>query len=163
MLMQIEYFANLILIQNERIKSGALCIEEALRAATENTICSTDKTMLMFFGDVHYYFICWDNINKLFKRVNKLLPQSDKLEKLNTKYKEIFIGHNKFRNHLEHIDDRIQSRIMDLGNFSHGNFTFNNESIDVSENDARHIVGFYNDLMAALNEMLDKQLKEGAP
>lgn len=77
--------------------------EEAMESFHHNNVA--------LFADVHFLLICLDKIDRLSKMLADRLGA--KIDRIRQDYSRSLKNYNDFRNHLEHIDDRIKNGVTD--------------------------------------------------
>lgn len=130
-LLLLESAVNKAIIQHERI--------EYVKKREIRPGPSMNKTMTTLFSDIHHYFICWEEVNKLIKYLIEVQPIFEFTEAQYLELKK----HCDFRNHLEHITERIKRGVSDLGNLSNNEFSFDGESVDISLTDLEKLKELY--------------------
>ena len=139
LMLMIENAVNKALIQHERIMQGDLSLQETREAGPR-----TNRIRTALFSDIHHYFICWGEVSKLYDVLAKVQPTFKALPKT---YANHLSEHRSFRNHLEHIDQRVERGISDLGNLSNDKFSFDGKQIDIGQADLQKLMQFYMELI----------------
>lgn len=144
LLLLIETSINKAIIQHQRImkikkKIPKLMMKNINVAEKIRNMAELKKSRTMLFSDLHHYFICWGEVNRLYIYLNKIQP----LFTLPQKYLNELKIHCDFRNHLEHLEERIERGVTDLGNMFDDEFSFNNVTIDVSVTDLMKLKELY--------------------
>jgi len=138
-LMMIEKAVNKAIIQHERIAHEDLSLRKIRKPGPK-----MKRAITTIFSDIHYYLICWAEVDKLYHTLRKVQPIFKEVSK---NYLEDLAEHRKYRNHLEHVDDRIERGVSDLGNLSKGKFTFDGKQLDISDSDLQKLKRFYGELI----------------
>ena len=135
--------------QQKRIKYARSKIESFIKIKDNDW--QAEQTQL--FLDIHFYLICWDKIKILMDRIDFLINDI-KFKGIIKKYSSCLEKFRKFRNHLEHIGERIEGEIWkkplsyswDLGNIGGDYYSFAGEKIDISEKNIKILDNLYEDL-----------------
>lgn len=155
----IEDYLNMALIQHRRI---FMDLEQIKRSFTPRLgphgtpgqpILASGKALpTVFFGDIHYYVICWDKIGRLMKYLDKLISVNH--DKLKT-YDALFANCRKIRNSFEHIDERIgKEGIPEIGEFDEIFFTsYDGHQVDL-KNGENHLREFYDNLLEDIQNQI---------
>lgn len=137
-LLLIENAVNKAIIQHERIAHDKLSLKNIKKPELR-----MKRFMTTLFSDIHHYLICWAEVSKLYDKLRKIQP----IFKLPTIYVKELKEHRTYRNHLEHIDDRVEKGVSDLGNLAEDKFSFNGKYIDVSDDDLEKLKTIYEELI----------------
>jgi len=142
-LLSLEKYVNGAIIQWERIQSD--------KKSLPGPGPGVDRTqMLTLFLDIHFYFVCYDKAQNLLEH----LARTDgdvKLDELWQNHKSGFKPFNDARNHLEHIETRMNAKYLsDFGNLVGNTFTFGGESFDVSATGLKILTNAYEQVVEIL-------------
>lgn len=148
----IEDYMNMALIQHKRIFMDLEQIKSRFipklgpHGMPRQPTLAFDKTpMTVFFGDIHYYVICWNKIDKLIQNLQNLISVNRNRMEI---YDEIFYNCRKIRNSFEHIDERIgKEGIPEIGVFDGTFFTsYDDSRLDI-KNGEKCLRKLYGDLL----------------
>ena len=157
----IEDYVNMALIQHRRI---FMDLEQIKRSATVIPmlgphgmpglphISYSKELNTVLFGDIHYYIICCNKIDKLMKRLQGLISVNHNRMKT---YDGLFDNCRKIRNSFEHIDERIgKEGILEIGEFDGTFFTsYDNFRVDL-KNGEKCLREFYGNLLEDLQNQI---------
>jgi hypothetical protein len=96
--------------------------------------------------DVHFYFICWDKAEILLNRLGEVHGDS-RLVALSARFKAIAKPFNDARNHMEHIDERVQRDPSYTGHIAGDYFMMAGERFDVSEKGLKLLTDMYEEVV----------------
>ena len=152
----IEDYVNMALIQHRRI---FMDLEQINRSFTptlgphgiyRQPIFDKALTTVLF-GDIHYYVICWNKIENLIKNLQNLI--SVNYNRMET-YDELFHNCRKIRNSFEHIDERIEKGIFEIGVFDGTFFTsYDDNRVDL-KNGEKCLRKFYGNLLEDIQNQI---------
>lgn len=104
------------------------------------------------FLDIHFYFICCDKVQNLIEKLAEK-ESNEELSALWRNLKPKFEPYNKARNHLEHIDTRLDPKYTgDMCNLWNNKFTFGGDQFDISHESLEFICGSYEQVLSILTE-----------
>jgi len=107
--------------------------------------------MSTLFLDIHFYFICYEKAQNLFKKLTET-DGDQKLYDLWNYYKSKFKPYNDARNHLEHMETRMDEKYLsDFGNLSKDTYTFGGERFDISHSGLEMLTKAYKKIIDILN------------
>jgi hypothetical protein len=142
-----EQYVNGAIIQWERIQKVK---KEFLAPATR----VNPFLVQTLFMDIHFYFICHDKVQNLFEKIASMEGDQE-LTRLWEKSKPIFRPYNNVRNHLEHIDERINNKsLSDFGNLRNDIYTFGPEQVDIGPLNLKILTEAYEKVIDHLNSRL---------
>jgi len=125
-----ESYVNGAMIQWDRVQSDRAESFASFERSREEWPTPPDRTPhRRLFLDVHFMLVCADKVQALVIRLAKKHPGAE-IAALCERHKAEFKAWNDFRNHLEHIDDRID-KFGDLGNLNDWTYTFAGEKLDL--------------------------------
>lgn len=102
------------------------------------------------FLDVHFYFVCGEKVKKLYKEFIEIDGGKD-LKDLWAKHKHMFKKLKIARDHLEHIDERVQDEShRDFGNLMGDTYIFWGEKFDISRSALGELEAAYEELIEML-------------
>jgi hypothetical protein len=104
------------------------------------------------FADVHFLLICLDKVDKLLRTLQKTLPENHALSEVVRRHSKSLEDYSDFRNHLEHIDDRLRKGVTDLGNMGNYLFTFDDKTFDVGLSCEKEVNSIFNETLQALEQ-----------
>jgi hypothetical protein len=136
----IEQAVNKAIIQHERIRETNHEIFQRMKQHQPISV----RLDLTLFSDIHHYFVCWAEVSKLYSKLRKIQPAFSAIPRECLQDLKI---HRDFRNHLEHIEDRISRGVSDLGNLLNTEFTFDGKKVDIGDNDFAKLKRFYEELL----------------
>jgi len=102
------------------------------------------------FADVHFLLNCLDKVDPLIRMLERLLPNNQKLMLVHTNHDKTLKEWNDFRNHLEHIDERVRDGVSDLGNLAGSLFTFNGKTLDIGPACQKELEEIFSETLTAL-------------
>ncbi len=140
-LLMLERALNRAIIQHERIKSDSDEIEKAVH---DNDLTRMRRYMITLFSDIHHYLITWAEFDKLYHHLKQHDPKYQLLPADPPELRE----HVDFRNHLEHIAERIERGVSDLGNLNGDEFSFDGRTINIGDADLTKLRDIFKRLMA---------------
>jgi hypothetical protein len=116
------------------------------------------------FTDVHMLLIALQQLNDLLECIikKKLLPDVIDFEQLQIKYKNWLKTCTDFRNHLEHISERVVRGVSDLGNIINDSFSFDGETISIGPDQERMVEQFANDYFKIINKLIAQRSPRGS-
>lgn len=124
LLRALENYVNGTTIQFERIQSSKASLLAGKRVMV--------RSILTLFLDVHFYFVCYDKAQNLFKEISERVGDEEIIS-FWAEHESNFKSFNDARNHLEHIETRATAKYLnDFGNLKNDTFTFGGEEFDVS-------------------------------
>lgn len=147
-LLMLENAVNKAIIQHERITHEKLSLGKI-----QKPVLKWRRLMTTIFSDIHHYLVCWAEVSKLYNRLKKTQPIFRSIPR---NYLEDLKEHRTYRNHLEHIDDRVERGVSDLGNLSDDKFTFNGRQLDISDSDLQKLRLFYEELIKIAHNNFDQ-------
>jgi hypothetical protein len=142
-LLILEKYVNGTMIQWNRIQAD--------KRALPGPGLGVDQTLMQtLFLDIHFYFICYDKVQNLIE----YLTETDGDSKLNNLWqilKPKFEPFNTARNHLEHIETRMEEKYLyDFGNFENDIFSFGGECFDISASGLKILTDAYEQVIDIL-------------
>ncbi len=104
--------------------------------------------LFMLKADIHYYLICWTNTDWYYEELKKNQPLFSNIDE---KYLSYLKKHRKFRNHLEHFEDRIKKAskkkgVVHMGILFGYKIYFFGEHIEINDSDIQKLRNFYENL-----------------
>jgi len=110
-----------------------------------------DRTLMQtLFLDIHFYFICYDKVQNLIAHLAEIDGDSE-LNNLWQILKPKFKPFNDARNHLEHIETRMEKKYLhDLGNLKNDTFSFGGECFDISASGLKILTNAYEQVIDIL-------------
>jgi hypothetical protein len=103
----------------------------------------------LLYGDVHFLLVSMSGILHLFELMRGDLKGEVEFDEINRKHKEMFEKARAFRNHLEHIDDRVKKGVGGLGDFRETLFSFDGKSFDFGHQTEKELEDFFSEVKAA--------------
>lgn len=100
------------------------------------------------FVDIHFYFSSGALIDSALKKLQKDLADKE-LDEIVNKYQKQLKDLNDARNHIEHLDERID-RVSDLGNLINGRYRFDGKFYDL----------YFEDMKKLKDELCDYLLRK---
>ena len=144
-----EYYLNLATLQIKRIKS----IDEKL-AGVQGRITEPKhrEAIMLYFGDIHFFFSCVHKFVRISKRLIKKLGLESipQLELLDDHYTPI-------RNHFEHIDERLENHPYfrkDVSSTTDDKIILQGVEYDLTENALIPLYTIYETILTKINEMI---------
>lgn len=110
-------------------------------------IGETRSPQTALFADIHFLLICLDKIDLFLRRLEEYLPDVQEFHLVRERHRGSLREYNDFRNHLEHIDDRLEKGVTDLGNLGGTTFSFDDKSFEVGEAQRRKMEEIFNDIL----------------
>jgi hypothetical protein len=111
-----------------------------------------NEAQLALFADIHFLLICLDKVDLMLKTLERNLPDNQALKFVRQGHATALRNYNDFRNHLEHIDDRLKRNVSDLGNFGNNIFTFDEKDFNVGLACEKELEEIFNEALRALEE-----------
>jgi len=105
---------------------------------------------LALFADVHFLLNCLDKVDILIRMLESLLPTNQKLMLVRASHANTLKEWNDFRNHLEHIDERVRRGVSDLGNLGNDLFTFDGKALDIGPACQKEFGDIFSETLTAL-------------
>ena len=101
------------------------------------------------FADVHFLLISLDKIDLFSKMLTDCL--GGKTNRIRQDYSRSLKEYNDFRNHLEHVDQRIKNGVtdLDLGSLVGDRFRFKGKPFDIGPAREREVEGIFSEILAA--------------
>ena len=114
------------------------------------------------YGDIHFLLISLRHLDLSFRMLRRHLPQELELEAVRAKHNEFLKGVGGLRNHLEHIDERLEAGVSNYGsvNIDGTSFEFDNDRIEIGPEQEARVEEFFRDLLTACRAIADRQ-REG--
>lgn len=109
------------------------------------------------FTDIHFLLESLGMFDAIFIMFEKTLPSEPEFPQIRTKYKSALKDYNTFRNHIEHIYQRVEEGVQDLGNIRGDRFTFNGRELDLSSA-SREVEAIYKEIVDAVGVIEKKYL-----
>ena len=144
----IETAVNQAIIQHERITRGEVLLRKVRKPGAK-----MKRLMTTMFSDIHHYLICWAEVSKLYYRLREVQAIFGAVP---ANHVRDLAEHRDYRNHLEHIDERIERGISDLGNLSGNKFTFDGKQLDIGNSDLQKLMLFYEELIKIARSNFDQ-------
>lgn len=113
----------------------------------------SNEAMLALFADIHFLLICLDKIDLLLRMLQKHLPTNQKLNNILQLHSKSLKNYNDFRNHLEHINERIENKVSDLGNLQNNMFTFAGKNFDIGPDTENEVEKILDETLSALEDL----------
>jgi methionine synthase II (cobalamin-independent) len=85
------------------------------------------------------------------------VPDAEEFHLVRERHRDSLRKYNDFRNHLEHIDDRLNKGVTDLGNLGGTTFSFDDKSFEVGEAQRREMEEIFNDITWAAKTVSARQ------
>jgi hypothetical protein len=108
------------------------------------------EAMTALFADIHFLLICLSAVDHLLRTLERLLPKNQELLLVRRRHAGSLKKWSDFRNHLEHIDDRVRRGVSDLGNLGNNIFTFDGQSLGVGPDCEKEIEDILDETLTAL-------------
>jgi len=137
---EVEQFTDLS--TNRRNSHGLLKVQQRF-----------DEAMLALFADIHFLLICLDKIDLLLRMLQKHFPTNQKLNNILHLHSKSLKDYNDFRNHLEHIDERIEDKVSDLGNLQNNMFTFAGKRFNIGTDTENELERILDETLSALENV----------
>jgi len=142
--------------QFDRIESHRIKLESLTPPGPGLMIPATKLTqeeyyerLSMLFGDIHFLLVSMAGISRLYELMKNDLDGEKEFEEIGRKHREMFRKARVFRNHLEHIDDRVRKGIKGLGDCRETLFSFDGKSFDFGPQLRRELEEFFAEVKAA--------------
>jgi hypothetical protein len=142
--------------QFARIKSHCARLDSGTPAPPGVTIpgnLMTQAEMIecvsLLYGDVHFLLVSMSGISHLFELMRDDLRGEVEFDEIHRTHKEMFEKARAFRNHLEHIDERVKKGIAGLGDFRETLFSFDGKSFDFGPQTEKELEDFFSEVKAA--------------
>ncbi len=107
------------------------------------------ESLSKLFGDIHFLLVSMAGISRLFVLMKNDLKGENEFESIGRKHGEMFRKARVFRNHLEHIDDRVRKGIKGLGDCRETLFSFDGKSFDFGPQLREELEKFYSEVKMA--------------
>jgi len=133
-------------MQFQRIKTDAQSLQTPSKGGATNAWEGT----IALFGDIHFLLILLDKIDSLLKLMIQYLPGKQSLKDVKARHQVSLKNYNDFRNHLEHIDDRIKKGVRDLGNLGDSTYTFDGERFDLGPATEKEVEDIFSEILKTL-------------
>lgn len=117
----------------------------------------SQKALTALFADIHYLLIGLARLDLFLRWLEKLLPSEPELRDVRGKFARLLKDSNDFRNHLEHINERIARGVSDLGNLSGTLFTFDGKQFDVGPALQAEVEAFFEALISGCEAISARQ------
>jgi hypothetical protein len=144
--------------QFDRIESNRVKLESLtppgpglMIPATRLTQEEFYESLSMLFGDIHFLLVSMAGISRLYDLMKNDLKGESEFESIGRKHREMFRKARVFRNHLEHIDDRVREGIKGLGDCRETLFSFDGKSFDFGPQLREELEEFHTEVKAAYN------------
>src|SRR5262245_35298591 len=99
--------------------------------------------------DLHFYFICWDKAQNLLNRL-AMIHGDPRLRDLWSAFQPACKPFNDARNHLEHIDERLERNPDETGSIQGEVFFFAGERFDTSQASLKLLTDMYEEVVNIL-------------
>lgn len=96
--------------------------------------------------DVHFYFICWDKAQNMLEHLASIHGDS-RLKTLWATFQTVSKPFNDARNHMEHIDERIERDPSFTGHIAGDKFAMAGQTFDVSEAGLKLLTDMYEEVV----------------
>jgi hypothetical protein len=133
-------------MQFQRIKTDAQSLQSPSKGGPSN---AWEGTMALF-GDIHFLLISLDKVDLLLNLMIRYLPGNQFLKDVKARHQKALKDYNDFRNHLEHIDDRIKRGVRDLGNLGDSTYVFDGQRFDLGPATEREVEDIFSEILKAL-------------
>lgn len=117
------------------------------------------EATLKLFADIHYLLISLKGIDSLLISLEKLFAGYPEIEYVRNKHRKCLADYDTFRNHLEHISERVKDGYTDLGTVIEDKFTFNNDEFEIGVNREKEVETLCGDIRTALFSIVQKQTR----
>jgi|GEM_PF-2922524 len=143
-------------VQFERIESHRTTLDSLTPPGPGLMIPATKLTqeeyyecLTLLFGDIHFLLVSMASISRLYRFMRDDLRGEEEFDKIGQKHRKMFEGARVFRNHLEHIDDRVKAGIRGLGDCRETLFSFDGKSFDFGPQVRQELEEFHSEVKAA--------------
>ena len=102
--------------------------------------------LTMLFGDIHFLLVSIAGISRLFRLMMKDMKGEPEFKKIEARHRGFFRDAHEFRNHLEHIDDRVKKGIKGLGDCRETLFSFDGKSFEFGPELRRQLEEFLDEV-----------------
>lgn len=144
----LEKYVNGAIMEWEQIQSSI----STLRAVKPTGDYELKPQLDNIFLHIHFFFICAEKAQNMVKFLSEN-HDSDELKSLWESTKNNFRPFNDARNHLEHIETRMnENNFRDFGNLSNDTFTFAGERFDIGDDALRIITDLYEKIISHLDK-----------
>lgn len=131
-------------LQTERIKNDSKNQKEQIEFVIKGgeKISGWAEYQEYLFIDIHFFLIGVSNTGKILEKLKKIRSYDSDFVNICKKYIKPIQKIDRFRDHLEHITERLSGKDKkgrklknpsDLGNLDRDNFTFGGESLDLKD------------------------------
>ena len=135
--------------QHRRIDEDKLKIKEYSKE--NNPDWQTELKKL--FLDIHFYLICWANIKKILRKLERTIKDKD-FKKIHGEYNGHLDTFIEFRTYLEHLVENLENEKKkkllkkpgDLGNLEGDFFTFGGKKLYIGKKNLEILNSLYSDL-----------------
>lgn len=117
--------------------------------ATRQTQEEYYECLTLLFGDLHFLLVSMAGISRLYRLMRDDLKGEEEFAKMGQKHRKVFEEARVFRNHLEHIDDRVKAGIKGLGDCRETLFSFDGKTFDFGPQLREELEMFYSEVKAA--------------
>jgi len=115
------------------------------------------EVMTALFADIHFLLVCLDKLDLYLRMLRKYLPKEQEIAAVQKRYKRLLKEADDFRNHLEHMDKRIEEGVSDLGNLIDSMFSFGGRTFEIGPSREAEVQAFYEDLLRAAEAVARRQ------
>lgn len=130
-------------------EKSEIWFDQEFQERRERAMSSSHKLSITLFADIHFLMICLDKIELLIRMLEKHLGSNSEIASIRQQHSTSLKDYNDFRNHLEHIDERVERGISDLGNLSGDAFTFDGRYFDIGPQRERELEQIYGEVVKA--------------
>jgi len=111
------------------------------------------------YADIHFLLISLRHLDHAFRMLRRHLPQEPELEAVRAKHNQFLRYVGGIRNHLEHIDERLEAGVSDFGsvNIEGTTFEFDDDRIEIGPKQEARAEEFFRDLLSACRAIADRQ------
>lgn len=139
----------------ERYVNGAVAQLDRIARSLDDSFEYDGTWLLDQIGlDVHYYFICWDKARNLLKQLASI-HSNPEMSEIWGQFYSICRPFNDARNHLEHIDERLQRDPKNTGSMAGNYFAIAGERFDITQAGLKLLTDMYEDVIFMLTLRID--------
>jgi hypothetical protein len=117
---------------------------------------------IYLLADIHYLLISLGMIGKLFKMLEKALPDAYELKAVRKNYDLIFKDYSDFRSNIEHIYDKLTPELPNHGGYNEEEYFFGDKKFKIGKQREEEIERIYSDIKAAVNAYRERTKKPPA-
>ncbi len=117
----------------------------------------TRDSVVEFYADMQLLIYCISRLGRLVKFILRFLPTEPELRKVWNRQRKTFGKAKDFRDGLEHIDERVEQGVRDLGALSQGKLILAGKEFECNPDLEMALESFFAEFLEACESVATRQ------